>query len=1049
MATGQWSPGSGASVEECAAPGGVWRRPRAAAGATILCTFLAASALGTEVPREILATGDLVPSFGRIGTPSVIPYGIDGRNRVLFAGETSTGGTGLFWTDGTTVETLWYRSSVGDPPVRLGTARTNARGRVVAEGFATPDIYQRIDGFYSIGEGGVRPLVEVGDLTPDGEEICALRTFALNDHGAVVFSAYAARAGQCANRSAWSQNLYIAAGGATVPLFRRPTNPDAPDYYLIGIADDDTVLIGLSDGSAVQAIADGAVRTIVSTAASGPNGESFDRIFSDASNARGEVVFHAANAVYRTDGGHLVRVAALRDAVEDGYEVDFIPAGNTSLSDDGVLTFYAQLRHRTNHSVRHRVLVYASPGEPRAIASGVPRGINDDGVVALYQLDGAASVSRWQNGAVERLVEFGDPAPDGGVFASGGLRSAGALAPDGRVMVNAVTGDLTEALLCRDASGVVPLVRTGDPTPEGGAFEALDQSAFTESGVLLLAPQERPPHNLWQRSLYHLTAAGIETVVGPGMRTAAGAAITELTNFPDFGTPVFPEFASNLRGTVLVRARTTAGSQLLRRKPGGALETITLDLGPERPLRIANAGVAGDDSVVATVGVATADPGVEEYAIVRNDGAHTELVAINTDSTLPGGPFLDIELIAVAGDRILIRTYRLNGTHQTLEYTPRGGFTNLFPDRVARTVVDATAGGYDLVEETADGVHRRLLRSPNGELDLLTTYMSFGDPFAQAINDRGNVLVVTDSSALTTQPVSVVLAGPQTIAQCLPPPTAPPPPTRTPSASRTSTPTITPPPTSTPTPDCDAEPAACARLRVGSASGAAGERVTIVVTLDSGPWTIAGVQNDLAIAAAAPIARSESGAPACRVNPDINKPATQFAFRPAACTDTCTHVRAVVIGLDNVAPIPSGATVYECDVVIAADAAAGNYPLVVTEVLASDPSGHLVPIGRSAGSIDVLVRAGPSPRSGSLRDDGGTSGCQVGATTNPRTPWLIWLPALWTLVASARRRLVNALISPSPDVPPGGGRRSVGGTRPSPPGGRHRRAANGDALPAL
>jgi len=134
-------------------------------------------------------------------------------------------------------------------------------------------------------------------------------------------------------------------------------------------------------------------------------------------------------------------------------------------------------------------------------------------------------------------------------------------------------------------------------------------------------------------------------------------------------------------------------------------------------------------------------------------------------------------------------------------------------------------------------------------------------------------------------------------------------------------------------------------LEVGSASGVPGDVVTFAVTLHTGGAAVAGVQNDLEFDSLnTPIAAATTGRPDCAVNPSINKGATSFAFRPSGCSsDACTGIRALVLAVDNVDPIPDGAVLYTCTVNIAASATAGDYPLEISYVIMSDPEGNAVP----------------------------------------------------------------------------------------------------------
>ena len=79
---------------------------------------------------------------------------------------------------------------------------------------------------------------------------------------------------------------------------------------------------------------------------------------------------------------------------------------------------------------------------------------------------------------------------------------------------------------------------------------------------------------------------------------------------------------------------------------------------------------------------------------------------------------------------------------------------------------------------------------------------------------------------------------------------------------------------------------------------------------------------------------------ACVVNGDLNKGGTAFAFQPSGCEgDACTGVRALVLSLSNVDPIPSDSVLYTCRVQIASDAAGGDDPLTCSNAGASDPGG--------------------------------------------------------------------------------------------------------------
>lgn len=148
---------------------------------------------------------------------------------------------------------------------------------------------------------------------------------------------------------------------------------------------------------------------------------------------------------------------------------------------------------------------------------------------------------------------------------------------------------------------------------------------------------------------------------------------------------------------------------------------------------------------------------------------------------------------------------------------------------------------------------------------------------------------------------------------------------------------------------------------VGSASGAAGQQVMFAVSLSTAGAIVAGVQDDIAFDSInTPVAATPTGRPDCAVNPSIGKQATAFAFQPPGCSGAaCTAFRAIVISFSNVDPIPDGSVMYTCKVDIAAGAAAGTYPLTVSNVGMSTPDGQ--PIVSTGTSGEIIVGGGPSP----------------------------------------------------------------------------------------
>ncbi len=149
--------------------------------------------------------------------------------------------------------------------------------------------------------------------------------------------------------------------------------------------------------------------------------------------------------------------------------------------------------------------------------------------------------------------------------------------------------------------------------------------------------------------------------------------------------------------------------------------------------------------------------------------------------------------------------------------------------------------------------------------------------------------------------------------------------------------------------------AGVASINVGSASGADGQQVTFAVSLSTGGASVAATQNDIAFDVAnTPIAATLSGSPDCTVNPSINKEYTVFAFEPPSCVGAaCTSIRALVLSLMNVNPIPDGSMLYTCKVNISPGAPAASYPLTISNVGMSDPMGHEISATGTDGAITV------------------------------------------------------------------------------------------------
>jgi hypothetical protein len=145
-------------------------------------------------------------------------------------------------------------------------------------------------------------------------------------------------------------------------------------------------------------------------------------------------------------------------------------------------------------------------------------------------------------------------------------------------------------------------------------------------------------------------------------------------------------------------------------------------------------------------------------------------------------------------------------------------------------------------------------------------------------------------------------------------------------------------------------------LALSSAQGRPGEVVTISATLTTAGDSIAGTQNDITFdPSQISVVAKANGRPDCTPNRQLGKEGTAFSFLPPRCQKpACTGVRALVLSLSNVAPIPSGSVLYTCRVAIASQATAGAHPLSVTHAGFSNPTGQAI----QAASVDGAVTVG-------------------------------------------------------------------------------------------
>lgn len=175
-------------------------------------------------------------------------------------------------------------------------------------------------------------------------------------------------------------------------------------------------------------------------------------------------------------------------------------------------------------------------------------------------------------------------------------------------------------------------------------------------------------------------------------------------------------------------------------------------------------------------------------------------------------------------------------------------------------------------------------------------------------------------------------------------------------ATKTPSPVGTPSRTHTPTATPTRRPGT-AEVRIGMVAGVAGQRVVLPVWLHAGGQNVVALSNDIGFdPRVAPIART-NGRPHCIVNRDIDKNGTTFAFHPNGCTPgvSCTAIRAIVLSLDDLAPIPDGSLLYTCQIDLPAEPGA-SFTLESLEVIATDERGEVVPSTGSSGMLRISER---------------------------------------------------------------------------------------------
>jgi hypothetical protein len=168
-------------------------------------------------------------------------------------------------------------------------------------------------------------------------------------------------------------------------------------------------------------------------------------------------------------------------------------------------------------------------------------------------------------------------------------------------------------------------------------------------------------------------------------------------------------------------------------------------------------------------------------------------------------------------------------------------------------------------------------------------------------------------------------------------------------------------------------------IQLGVVSGTAGAQVSFDAQLLGNGQSVAGTQNDISVDPFTPLV-------SCVVNPAIDKSATSFVFSPEGCTPgvDCTSVRAAVLSLSDVNPIPDGAVLYTCTVAISPSAPDGSHPLSLSTLGASTPGGRPITTFAIDGAVissgGVIPTPTPTPAPSSATIIVGDASGEAGQT---------------------------------------------------------------------
>lgn len=203
------------------------------------------------------------------------------------------------------------------------------------------------------------------------------------------------------------------------------------------------------------------------------------------------------------------------------------------------------------------------------------------------------------------------------------------------------------------------------------------------------------------------------------------------------------------------------------------------------------------------------------------------------------------------------------------------------------------------------------------------------------------------------------------------------------------------------------------------------ESVQLPVVLLTEGAVVAGAQIDILFPVDAQIDARANGKPDCSINPTIDKGGSSFMFQPAGCQPArdCSSIRALVLALDNVDPIPDGATMFTCRMLVIAQA--GELDIECGNAGAHDPDGNALTTNCLNGLITI----------GNTTPAATRTGTPTRTVTGTRTPTPVPTVTFTRTASRTPTQTRTATITPTPTATPrrvvmtlGGGRGVPGGT---------------------